>query len=99
MTVQHFSAVLRELPTTDLNLEKVRRIARELYQRVGDTNTHPSIWEKAARIIADGKIEPQRIDEILASLEKGKRAGRIQKPGAYFSECLRRDCARLELPW
>lgn len=97
--MESIASLLRGIVESPLGTERVEQIAREVLRAVGDPKMHPGVAMRAARAVADGKLETQELTEMLDIIASQRKAGRLRSPGAYFVVSLKRSFQRNEIPW
>jgi hypothetical protein len=85
--------------TDPLGTDAVRNVARAIMRAVGDPKMHHSIPTKVARAVVDRKIGPGELAEVCDIIEAKRKAGQLEKPGAYFLVSMKRLFQRNEVPW
>jgi len=92
----------RQTERTDadpLGTDAVRKCARAIMRSVGDPEMHPSIPTKVARAVVERKLSPESIAELCDIIEAKRKAGQLEKPGAYFVASIKRLFQRNDIPW
>ena len=79
--------------------DAVRTMARAIMRSVGDHDMHPSIPTKVARAIVERKLSPNEVAELCDIIEAKRKAGQLERPGAYFVTSIKRLFQRNDIPW
>lgn len=79
--------------------EVVREVVELIRDAVDDPEVHPSVDDRIAQAVADGRIPAEELHRTLASLRRQREAGRVRSSCAYWLTCARRLCQRHEVPW
>lgn len=84
-------------PSDPLGMNATKRIAQQILDTVRDANLFPSVAMKVARQVAERRLPPGELAELLDGIVANRKS--ISKPGAYFVTGCKRLFRKHELRW
>ncbi len=95
-----FLAIAEDLSTRLASVEvRVKELADEIFREVGDRQMHPSIARRVAEAVINEGLSLGDLRELIAVVQRKRRAGTLRSPGAYFHSAARKLCAKRDVNW
>lgn len=95
----HFAAMVDVDECERRRTERIDLYCRRWSRVINDAKLSGVVVERVARAVVDGRIDPESIESIVASIRTGREAGRVRCSGAYFVTCCKRVFAKECVPW